>query len=142
MSTRFAVAVHILAVLRFHQGSPVSSELIASSVNTNPVVVRRILSQLKKAGLVDAQLGSGGGFTLAGDPGEIDLEQVFRAVEDGWSIPTHREPPSCECPVGRNVLPVLERITERASQAMLAELAGVTIEDVARKIGARERRGQ
>lgn len=142
MSTRFAVAVHILTVLRYHQGRPVSSELIAASVNTNPVVVRRILSQLKKAGLVDAQLGSGGGFSLAGGADEIDLEQVFRAVEEDWSFPTHREPPSCECVVGRNVLPILERITERASKAMLEELAGVTIEDVAKKIGARERRAR
>lgn len=142
MSTRFAVAVHILTVLRYHQGSPVSSELIASSVNTNPVVVRRILSQLKKAGLVDAQLGCGGGFSLASGPETIDLEQVFRAVEEDWSFPTHREPPSCDCVVGRHVLPVLERITERASQAMLSELAGVSIEDVAKKIGARERRSR
>lgn len=140
MSTRFAVAVHILAVLRLHSGGPVSSELIAASVNTNPVVVRRILSQLKKAGLVEAQLGSGGGFLLAREAAEIDLEQVFRAVEEEWSIPTHREPPSCECPVGRNVLPILEKVTERASRAMLAELGGVSVEDIARRIAAREQR--
>lgn len=139
MSTRFAVAVHILAVLRLNEDGPVSSELIAASVNTNPVVVRRILSQLKKAGLVEAQLGSGGGFLLARPAGEIDLEKVFRAVEEEWAIPTHREPPSCECPVGRNVLPVLENVTRRASQAMLGELAGVSVEDIADRIAARER---
>jgi Rrf2 family protein len=139
MSTRFAVAVHILTVLRFHRDRPVSSELIAESVNTNPVVVRRILSQLKKAGLVTAQLGSGGGFLLALDPEEIDLQQVFRAVEE-WTFPTHREPPSCECLVGRNVLPVLEKVTSRASQAMLDELARVSVEEIAEKICARDRR--
>jgi Rrf2 family protein len=142
MSTRFAVAVHILAVLRYHQGSPISSELIAASVNTNPVVVRRILSQLKRAGLVEAQLGSGGGFLLAHEPEDINLEQVFRAVEEDWTFPTHREPPSCECLVGRNVVPVLETITARASQAMLDELSAVSIEEIAKKIGARERRSR
>lgn len=142
MSTRFAVAVHILAVLRYHQGSPVCSELIAGSVNTNPVVVRRILSQLKKAGLVEAQLGSGGGFLLAHPADEIDLEQVFRAVEEEWSFPTHREPPNCDCLIGRHVIPVLEKITSRASKAMLDELSAVTIEEVAKKIGARERRAR
>jgi len=110
------------------------------SVNTNPVVVRRILSQLKRAGLVEAQLGSGGGFTLAHEPEDIDLEQVFRAVEEEWAFPTHREPPSCECPIGRNVVPVLEKITSRASRAMLDELSAVSIEDVGKKIGTRDRR--
>ena len=142
MSTRFAVAVHILAVLRYHRSSPVSSELIAASVNTNPVVVRRILSQLKKAGLVEAQLGSGGGFLLAHGPEDIDLEQVFKAVEEDCMFRTHREPPNCECLVGRHVVPVLEKITAKASRAMFDELSSVSIEEVAKKISARDRRNR
>lgn len=140
MSTRFAVAVHILAVLQLRRGTPVASDRIAASVNTNPVVVRRILSMLKKAGLVSVQLGTGGG-ALLGRPGaEISLEQVYRAVEEAPLFATHREEPSCECPVGRNILPVLEKSTRRAESALFAELARVDVAQIARQITGRERR--
>jgi DNA-binding IscR family transcriptional regulator len=67
---------------------------------------------------------------------------VFRAVEEEWAFPTHREPPNCECLVGRHVVPVLETITARASEAMFEKLSAVSIEEVAKKIGARERRAR
>ena len=61
MNTRFAVAVHILTLLHTQQGEPATSEYIASSVNTNPSLIRRLLSQLARAGLTASQMGTGGG---------------------------------------------------------------------------------
>ena len=83
MNTRFAVAVHILTFLQSQRGEPATSELIASSVGTNPSLVRRLLSHLARAGLATAQRGTGGGAVLARPAQTITLLDVYRALEIG-----------------------------------------------------------
>ena len=81
ISSRLTVAVHtLLAIEYFHLEYKVTSEFIASSVCVNPVVIRRILLQLKDAGLVDVARGSGGA-TLKKPPQSITLLDVYRAVD-------------------------------------------------------------
>src|SRR6185436_14305093 len=80
-NSRFAVSVHMLAYLAYRQGAAVPSAEIASSVDTNPVVIRRLLSALVKARLVNAQKGAAGGFSLASTPANISLLDIYRAVE-------------------------------------------------------------
>ena len=80
-STRFAVAIHILTSITLLRGRAVRSEDIASSVNTNPTVVRRILGTLADAGLTQAQLGLGGGALLAKPADQITLLAIYRAVD-------------------------------------------------------------
>ena len=61
ISSRFTVAVHVLICIEtFKNDHKVTSELLASSVNANPVVIRRLLQQLKKAGIINVKRGSGG----------------------------------------------------------------------------------
>ena len=81
-SSRFAFAVHVLALLAQQEGVPLSSEIIAGSVNTNPALIRRLLSMLANAGLTASQLGAGGGALLAREPQTITLLDVYRAVDD------------------------------------------------------------
>jgi Rrf2 family protein len=83
ISSRVAVAVHVLAYMAWKRSEAVTSERIAASVNTNPVVVRRIVGALRNAGMVTVQPGVGGGATLAREPRDITLLDVYRAVEDG-----------------------------------------------------------
>src|SRR5678816_27793 len=88
-SSRFAVAVHVLAVLGYierHGASSVSSRMIATSVNTNPVVIRKLLRSLKKAGLVRSKEGKGGGVRLAKNAALISLRDIYRAVETSESL--------------------------------------------------------
>jgi Rrf2 family protein len=140
MNSRFAIAVHILTFLRTQAGEPATSELIASSVNTNPSFIRRLLGQLAEAGLTRSQLGTGGGALLA-RPGEaISLLDVYRAVEPGDLFGMHREPPNPKCPVGRNIQGVLTARLDVATQALEAELGQVTIADLAHDVRRRERR--
>jgi Rrf2 family protein len=131
MNTRFAVATHILTFLETQGGEPASSELIASSVNTSPSLIRRLLSQLAKAELTVSQMGTGGGAMLA-RPGEtITLLDVYRAVnEQGSVFGTHADP-NPACPVGRNIQPVLKTQMRAAEQALLAQLAKTTIAGMA-----------
>jgi Rrf2 family protein len=133
-STRFAVAVHILAGLATCRDVPLNSASIAKSANTNAAVIRRLLCRLNEAGFSRAQLGQGGGAMLAKPACEITLLEVYRAVEREGLFTLHRSKPNADCPIGRNIQSVLEATLCKARSQMEAELAKVTIADVARDI--------
>jgi len=140
ISSRVAVAVHVLAYMAWKRSEAQTSERIATSVNTNPVVVRRIIGALRNAGMVSVQPGVGGGATLAREPGDITLLDVYRAVEDGEELfSLHPSEPSRACNVGGNIRDVLRPIFCRAHQAMEGVLAGVTIADVGGEVMRRAR---
>ena len=140
MNSRFAVAVHILTFLQTQRGEPATSELIASSVNTNPSLIRRLLSQLARAGLTTSQMGTGGGALLSEPADRITLLDVYRAVdEDRNVIPLHPAP-NPQCPVGRNIHGVLEGRIEAAERALEEELARTTIAELASDVRRRVRR--
>jgi DNA-binding IscR family transcriptional regulator len=81
IATRFAVATHILLVLSVagHGEAPVTSLRLAASIDTNPVVVRRITGKLGRAGLIRTRLGPGGA-GLARAPEAITLADIWDAV--------------------------------------------------------------
>lgn len=133
-STRFAVAVHILAALAVNDGNAVRSEQLASSASTNPTVIRRILSMLAEAGLTSSQLGHGGGAILAKPADQITLLNVFQIVEERNIFEMHRTPPDKNCFVGRNIQQVLTKSTTKAQQALETELSKTTIAEVAQEI--------
>ena len=140
ISSRFAVAVHILTLLETGRGNPLTSEYIAGSVNTNPAVVRRILSRLARAGITTSRLGAGGGALLARPAREITLRDVYRAVEcEGRLFAMHQEEPNPNCPVGRNIQAVLDRATAAAQRALEETLAGRTLADVMAEVRAEDR---
>ena len=137
ISSRVAVAVHVLAYMAWKRSEAVTSERIAASVNTNPVVVRRIVGALRNAGMVTVQPGVGGGATLAREPDEITLLDVYRAVEDGDELfSLHPSEPSRSCNVGGNIRDVLRPIFCTAHRAMEAVLAQVSIADVGSQVMA------
>ncbi|MBV9772582.1 MAG: Rrf2 family transcriptional regulator [Gemmatimonadetes bacterium] len=138
MNSRFATAVHILTLVARGEGEPVTSEYVAGSVNTNPSLVRRLLSQLTRAGLTTAQMGAGGGALLARPADRITLRDVYRAVDEGEIFAMHREQPNPACPVGRNIQSLLEARFDAATRALERELERTTIADVAADVGARE----
>jgi Rrf2 family protein len=138
-SSRFAGAVHVLTLLELSGGEPVTSECVAASVNTNPAVVRRLLSSRARAGLVASRLGAGGGARLARPAAQITLCDVYHAVEERDVFAMHHSPPNPRCPVGREIQGVLERTTHAAERAMEAELGRRTVADVVRDVRARGR---
>ncbi|HTJ85257.1 MAG TPA: Rrf2 family transcriptional regulator, partial [Polyangiaceae bacterium] len=84
MTCRFTLAVHILGMLAWverERGVSATSEELAKSINTNPVVVRRVLGDLRRAGLVDTKRGVGGGVTLAKTASQITLRNAYEAIE-------------------------------------------------------------
>lgn len=136
ISSRFAVAVHILTLLETKRGETATSEWVAGSVNTNPAVVRRILCMLARAGITTSRLGAGGGALLARPASAITLLDVYRAVDEGELFAIH-ERPNPRCPIGRNIQAVLEGTTLAAQNALEAELAARTVEDVMAEVRAK-----
>ncbi|MEO5758672.1 MAG: Rrf2 family transcriptional regulator [Mesorhizobium sp.] len=138
MNTRFAVAVHILTFLETQAGLPATSELIASSVNTNPTLIRRLLSQLAQAGLTTSRMGSGGGALLARSAETISLLDVWRAMDEAREVFAMHEAPNPMCPVGRNIKRTLGLRIAGVQAAMDAELARTTIAAMAHDISSDE----
>ncbi|NVB41821.1 Rrf2 family transcriptional regulator [Pseudenhygromyxa sp. WMMC2535] len=141
MNTQLAVAVHILTLLDAQAGEPTSSEWIAGSVNTNPALIRRLLSRLNKAGLTRSQRGAGGGSSLARPAAEISLADVYAAVaDDAEVIPMHGAT-NPKCPVGHHIQGVLQRRFDAAEQALRDALGQTSIADLTRDIGTQAASG-
>ena len=142
ISSRLAVAVHILGYLVRKGGEPTASPEIAASVNTNPVVVRRLIGLLREAGLVTVQQGATGGAVLAKPPERISLLDVYRAVDppdDLFSM--HAHCPDRGCGIGAHIQDTLRCVFGRAESALEKELASVTVRDVYLDVSHRARTG-
>lgn len=132
ISSRLTVAVHVLLCIEvFKDQRKVTSDFLASSVNVNPVVIRRILQQLKKAGIVSVVRGSGGA-DAARPLEEITLLDLYNAVEcvDGGGLFHFHENPNQLCPVGRYIHAVLDGRLEEVQAAMEREMSSVTMRDI------------
>lgn len=132
ISSRFTIAVHMFScIITFEKERKVTSDFLASSVEVNPVVIRRILLQLKNAGLVSVQRGTGG-TAIARPLDEISFLDIYRAVEcvEGGELFHFHENPNTECPVGRNIHKVLDGKLTRVQRAMERELESITLADV------------
>jgi Rrf2 family protein len=139
-NTRFAVAIHAMGMLAFGDELNVTSDDIAKSIRTNPVVVRRLLAQLTRRGLVMVKQGAGGGARLTRTPEQITLSDIYLALGEGplFQVPLLGE--THECAVGRSVGPVLTGILMRAEKDLLAQLQATTLSDVIGKVVRRMKR--
>lgn len=143
-NSRMSIAVHVLTwmTLDRRNGQEIAtSRRIAGSVNTNPVVIRRCLGDLRKAGLVKARRGAGAGWSLAREPQTISLLDVYHAVEDKDQalFAMHHTPPNDACPVGFGIQPTLHRVYSRLDDVVQQELATTSIADVLRDALAEQR---
>lgn len=132
ISSRFTLAVHILACIEaFKDQYKVTSDFLAGSTQVNPVIIRKILGQLKTAGIVNVARGSGGA-SIARPLQEITFLDIYQAVEcvDRGQLFHFHENPNPECPVGRNMHRVLDEKLEQVQKAMEAELQKMTLLDV------------
>jgi len=129
-NTQFAVAVHVLTMLAGLPRELQSSEVMASSVGTNPVHIRRILARLREAGFVTSRPGPHGGWQLLRSPEETTLADVWRVINgDDPVLGVHEADPNCV--EGQSIQANLERVDRRALAALEAELETTTLADLA-----------
>lgn len=133
MDTKFSVAVHALVMLS-GSDDKLTSDAIATSVGTNASYIRKIISLLKKADLLDRVPGSFD-YQFGKPKNEMTLLDIYRAVNPNIHIDTHQNT-NPECPVGGHINAVLDPIAARAEQAMTDQLAGITLDAVIEDIRA------
>jgi Rrf2 family protein len=130
-SSRFVVASHVMTLLAMNAGKgPLCSSTIAHSVETNPVVIRRLMSQLESAGLVASTSGRAGGFLLTKPANEISLASIYSAVEDEQVFRMHRESNEPGCETARAILCALMPRLAEASKAMTEKLGGTMLNQI------------
>ncbi|EUJ27436.1 transcriptional regulator Rrf2 family protein [Listeria floridensis FSL S10-1187] len=129
ISTRFSVAVHILVLIDSERSKQITSDHIAASVGTNPVVIRRIMSLLKKAGILHSSPGLSATY-LTRSPAEISLYQIYTAVEGSKQLFDMHKNPNPNCFVGANIQAALDETFIAAQSKMEAELKDVSLEDI------------
>lgn len=129
-SSQFSIAVHILVMLAKSDGKNIKSEYIADSVNTNAVVIRRLLCDLQQAHLVVSQKGSAGGTILAKKAADINLNDIYLAVSTGEVFSLHRQKPNQDCPVGKNIEAVLCHLQKDIDSAIEQKLVRYSLADI------------
>jgi Rrf2 family protein len=134
-NSKLTIAAHALAwmALNERQGAALTtSGQIANSVKTNPVVIRRLMSEMGKAGLIESRRGAGAGWRLAKRPEEISLWDINEALGSEPAIALHRNEPSDSCPIARGIRPALTPVYARVDNAIRRELAGTSLAEVLR----------
>jgi Rrf2 family protein len=130
------MAVHVLAVLAYKDGDRVTSAFLAGSVNTNPVIIRRLLLSLQKARLVETCKGAGAGSRLSRSARRINLAEIYRSVEEPEPFARPTRKPSAACPVGKCIMDALQRVFASAESAMERDLEKTTLADVIEAVKA------
>jgi Rrf2 family protein len=138
-SCQFAIGVHTLALLAQSPDAFLTSNEIAESTMTHPVVVRRLMAALQEAGVVETQKGPGGGVRLARLPRQITLADVYQAVQTSEPLHLPHTPPNKNCPIGHAMQNILEDIFTRAELALTNELARTTLSEVLERALANHR---
>jgi Rrf2 family protein len=135
------MAVHVLAVLAYQEGDPVTSAMLAGSVNTNPVIIRRLLLALQRARLVQTRKGAGAGSRLSRSPRRINLADIYRAVEEAQPFAAPHRRPNSACPVGHCIRETLDRVFASAECALERDLEKTTLAGVIETVKACEQKG-
>ncbi|MEJ8304789.1 Rrf2 family transcriptional regulator [Saccharibacillus sacchari] len=139
ISSRFSMAVHILSMIALDP-SYSTGDRIARSINSNPVVIRRIMAQLKKAGYIDTKAGVAGA-SLRVSPEKLTLLDIFHAVEslEGNRLFNFHQDTDPACSVGMNIESVLFPQLSNAQKVMENELASVTLAEIVEQLQAKAR---
>jgi Rrf2 family protein len=135
VNQQFTFAVHIMTALAFSPGEVIGSQTLAASVNTNPVVVRRLLLALRRAGLIETFTGKHGGARLRKKPSEISLVDIYDAVEPRPVIPVNERKALRKCHVSCNMKSIMIGIAEGAEGAVRKHLRGITLAHLVRRVG-------
>lgn len=140
---KFTVAVHILTCIEiFGDKMRVTSDFLSGSTGVNAVIIRNVLGQLRKAGIVTTRRGSGGA-NLTKPLDEITLYDIYKAVDcmDDNGLFRFHENPNANCPVGRNIHKAMDKKLVAVQNAMENELKKIMLSEIVadtRKIIAEE----
>ena len=133
-NSRLTTAIHIAGILSFAGETPVTSEMIAQSVGTNAVVVRRIVGLLTAGEIVKVKMGTGGGAMLARAADEITLGEIYAALDENLLFDVPQFGDAHQCSIGKIVRPILSEVLRDVEEKVFAELNKTTLADVIGKV--------
>lgn len=131
---RFATAIHILTLLNLYKDELLSSEYIAGSININPAIVRKEISNLREHGLVSSKEGKGGGTWLSKSAKSIKLSDVYNAVRQTPVLGKTNEP-NPKCIVGKQINKHIQVLYSDAEGALIKKLSKTSLQDFAKLFG-------
>jgi len=138
-SVQFTLAAHIMAALGYKHGEEVSSATLAESVSANHTFVRKSLSKLSKAGLVETKRGKNGASILARSLRQITLLDIYRASAAPQAFSMHSYPVETKCPVSCHVKECMSALLSRAQNSFERSLAKTTLADLVGQIRQKTR---
>jgi DNA-binding IscR family transcriptional regulator len=133
ISGKFAISIHILTLLAKFPDDYLSSEFIASSINLNPVLVRKEIANLKKNQIVMSKEGKNGGAKLNVSPSKVTLKQIFEFTFEEISLGYSKNEPNPKCPVGREINQNLSTLYTKLNDSVMKQLESTTLEEFANK---------
>ena len=137
VNQQFTFAVHIMTALAFSPEEVIGSQTLAASVNTNPVVVRRLLLALRRARLIETFAGKHGGARLRKKPTHISLVDIYDAVESRPVILINERKALRQCRVSCNMKSIMSGVAESTEQAVRKHLRGITLAQLVHKVHPR-----
>ncbi|MEY8370272.1 Rrf2 family transcriptional regulator [Aerococcaceae bacterium 50-4] len=132
-SVKFSNAIHILVYIEMLQGTDLSSEVIAKSVNANPVSVRRLMSSLKKAGLIISQSGKANP-KLSRNPKDISFYDIYQAIDEDQQLFRVDEKTAPSCIVGGNIQGVLAEKYDQLQASVELEMQQISLADIIQSV--------
>jgi len=131
-SSKFTIAIHICLYLKFKDQNLVSSQQIAESVKTNPVVIRRMIGCLRENGIVGSVAGSKGGYFLKRPSKKITLWKIYNCVKNNDLFNKPR--PNPDCVVSSNLSELVDDAYRKAENSMKSVLDKTTIDQLNHKL--------
>jgi Rrf2 family protein len=132
MNGRFQIAMHIMTLL-CNEDRSLPSEYMAGSININPVLVRKELSNLIKHQLITSREGKNGGYALAKPAQSILLASIYEAVKPGNILGQAKNRPNPLCPIGKQINEHLKNLDREIEQSMINKLGNTTLADFSNK---------
>ena len=124
----FGTGLHIMVALAYNPGVRLSSTDLASSIDVNPVTVRRVISELSASGLVDTQTGPGGGAMLARPANRITVQEIYEALGEPPFIEGHTKNPQAHCVVSACMPQVFDRLNDAVTKTATPVLRSTTLQ--------------
>lgn len=130
INTQFSIAVHLMIALGFGSGRQATSSQLATSINTSPSFVRRILAKLSKSGLVSTTTGKSGACVLARKPEDVSLLDIYKAVDAPQTFAIHDYPVQGSCRVSCNIASVMNKVLDRAQSSFEGSLGETSLAEL------------
>ncbi|MBS1503518.1 MAG: Rrf2 family transcriptional regulator [Bacteroidetes bacterium] len=133
MNGRYPIALHILTLLNKTKSELLSSDYIAGSININPALVRKEISNLRKHGFIASKEGKGGGYSIAKPGSQITLADIYNAVKEPHILGVAKNTPNPDCAIGKQINKNIEELYIDLDTAFIAKLGTITLEDFSNK---------